>query len=44
LKLVAAGARKKEVAAQLAISQSTVKAHLDSIFNKLGVDSRTAAV
>ena len=44
LKLVAMGARNKEVAAQLAISQSTVKAHLDSIFNKLGVDSRTAAV
>jgi two-component system, NarL family, response regulator YdfI len=44
LKLVATGARNKEVAAQLNISQSTVKAHLDSIFNKLGVDSRTAAV
>jgi NarL family two-component system response regulator YdfI len=44
LKLVANGARNKEVANQLNISQSTVKAHLDSIFNKLGVDSRTAAV
>ena len=44
LKLVATGARNKEVALQLSISQSTVKAHMDSIFNKLGVDSRTAAV
>lgn len=44
LKLVATGARNKEIALQLNISQSTVKAHLDSIFNKLGVDSRTAAV
>ncbi len=44
LKLVATGARNKEIALKLNISQSTVKAHLDSIFNKLGVDSRTAAV
>jgi NarL family two-component system response regulator YdfI len=44
LKLVATGGRNKEIAFQLSISQSTVKAHLDSIFNKLGVDSRTAAV
>lgn len=44
LRLVAKGGRNKEIARQLTISQSTVKAHLDSIFNKLGVDSRTAAV
>jgi len=41
---VASGARNKEIAAQLGLSERTVKAHLDSIFNKLGVDSRTAAV
>jgi len=44
LQMVATGARNKEIAVQLNISPSTVKTHLDSIFNKLGVDSRTAAV
>ncbi len=41
---VARGERSKEVAARLGISERTVKAHLDSIYNKLGVDSRAAAV
>jgi two-component system, NarL family, response regulator YdfI len=41
---VALGERSKEVAARLGISERTVKAHLDSIYNKLGVDSRAAAV
>jgi NarL family two-component system response regulator YdfI len=40
----ARGQRNKEIASQLGISVRTVKAHLSSIFNKLGVDSRTAAV
>ena len=44
LQRVANGARSKEVALQLGISERTVKAHLASIYNKLGVDSRAAAI
>jgi NarL family two-component system response regulator YdfI len=44
--LVAAahGERSKEIARQLGITERTVKAHLTNIYNKLGVDSRAAAV
>jgi DNA-binding CsgD family transcriptional regulator len=38
------GARSSEIADQLAISERTVKSHLASIYQKLGVESRTAAV
>jgi NarL family two-component system response regulator YdfI len=41
---VARGERSKEIALQLGISERTVKAHLASIYNKLGVDSRAAAI
>jgi len=44
LKAVAHGERSKEIAIQLSISERTVKAHLASIYNKLGVDSRAAAI
>jgi NarL family two-component system response regulator YdfI len=44
LSAVARGERSKEVAAHLGISERTVKAHLASIYNKLGVDSRAAAI
>jgi NarL family two-component system response regulator YdfI len=44
LKAVARGERSKEVAVRLGISERTVKAHLASIYNKLGVDSRAAAI
>ena len=44
LKSVARGERSKEIAVQLGISERTVKAHLASIYNKLGVDSRAAAI
>ncbi len=44
LKFVASGERSKEVALRLGISERTVKAHLASIYSKLGVDSRAAAI
>lgn len=44
LSSVARGERSKEIAVQLGISERTVKAHLASIYNKLGVDSRAAAI
>lgn len=44
LEAVARGERSKEIAIQLSISERTVKAHLASIYNKLGVDSRAGAI
>jgi NarL family two-component system response regulator YdfI len=44
LTAAAQGERSKEIAIALGISERTVKAHLASIYNKLGVDSRAAAV
>ena len=44
LEAVARGERSKEVALRLGISERTVKAHLASIYGKLGVDSRAAAI
>ena len=38
------GARNSEIAEQLGIAERTVKAHLARIYDKLGVDSRAAAV
>lgn len=44
LRRVAQGERSKEIAVQLGITERTVKAHLASIYNRLGVDSRAAAI
>ena len=41
---VARGERSKEIAARLGITERTIKAHLASIYNKFGVDSRAAAI
>ncbi|MCB8925461.1 MAG: response regulator transcription factor [Ardenticatenaceae bacterium] len=44
LTAVARGDRNKEIARTLGVTERTVKAHLTNIYNKLGVDSRAAAV
>lgn len=44
LELLAAGASNREISRALFISEATVKTHLAHVYDKLGVDSRTAAV
>jgi DNA-binding NarL/FixJ family response regulator len=44
LRLIAGGASNRDAAAQLFISESTVKTHLLHIYEKLGVRDRAAAV
>jgi DNA-binding CsgD family transcriptional regulator len=43
LRLVASGRSNKQIAAELVISEHTVARHVQNIFAKLGVSSRTAA-
>jgi two-component system, NarL family, response regulator YdfI len=44
LAAVARGERSKEIALKLGITERTVKAHLASIYSKLSVDNRAAAI
>ena len=44
LQAAAQGKTSKEIAFALGISERTIKAHLASIYQKLGVDSRAAAI
>ncbi len=44
LRCVGRGNANKEIASKLGVSEETVKAHLKSVFLKLGVTDRTQAV
>jgi DNA-binding CsgD family transcriptional regulator len=44
LRLLAAGRTNTQIARQLGIAEGTVRTHLENIYDKLGVSSRTAAV
>jgi DNA-binding CsgD family transcriptional regulator len=44
LRELVSGARSGDIAAKLGITERTVKSHLANIYQKLGVESRTAAV
>lgn len=44
LQALATGASNKQIAQQLFISEATVKTHLIHVYQKLGVETRTAAV
>jgi LuxR family transcriptional regulator, maltose regulon positive regulatory protein len=44
LRLVAAGTSNRDIAVRLTVTLGTVKKHLNNIFGKLGVESRTQAL
>jgi DNA-binding NarL/FixJ family response regulator len=41
--MLAEGLLNKQIAAELQVSEATIKAHVTAIFRKLGVRSRTQA-
>ena len=43
LRLLARGLRRREMAAQLYLSEHTVRHHLEHIYNKMGVSTRVGA-
>ena len=43
LRLLASGRTNRDIAAELVVSENTVARHVQNIFAKLGVSSRTAA-
>ena len=44
LALIAAGRSNQEIAAELFVSEATVKTHINNIFAKVGVRDRAQAV
>jgi DNA-binding NarL/FixJ family response regulator len=44
LSLLAAGRSNRQIAAELVITERTVKSHITSLFRKLDVSSRTQAM
>ena len=44
LQALSTGQSNKQIAQELFISEATVKTHLIHVYQKLGVDTRTAAV
>jgi DNA-binding NarL/FixJ family response regulator len=44
MRLLAAGHTNTQISRRLGISEGTVRTHLENIYERLGVSSRTAAV
>ena len=44
LRLIAEGCTNQEIADRLVVALSTVKTHINNIYGKLGVQSRTQAL